>query len=78
VKERENGTGFEFEVGEEIDCYVIEEPHGFAGVLPVARIREGFPNAGIRVILTTADPMAYKARMQVRALREKESAEVAA
>jgi hypothetical protein len=34
-------------------AYKVVDPLGFAGVLPTAVIRDGFPNAGHTVILTT-------------------------
>ena len=33
-------------------AYWIVDPRGFCGVLPTAVIRRGYPNAGVRVILT--------------------------
>jgi len=41
--DRVRGAGAVFEV---------EDPRGYAGVLPIARIVEG-PNVGVRVILTS-------------------------
>jgi hypothetical protein len=34
-------------------AYRVVDPRGFAGVLPTAVIKDGFPNAGHTVILTT-------------------------
>ena len=41
--------------GEHVGPYRVLDPRGYCGVLPTAVIREGFANAGIRVILTSQE-----------------------
>jgi hypothetical protein len=37
-------------------CYEVLDPEGYCRVLPIAVIREGYPNAGLKVILTSPYP----------------------
>lgn len=41
--------------GDVVGPYTVVKPRGFCGVLPIAVINLGHPNAGIQVILTHAE-----------------------
>jgi hypothetical protein len=43
-----------YKKGDVVGQYKVVDPAGFAGLLPTAVIRDGHPNAGTSVVLTSA------------------------